>query len=85
MKPTEFWTWSLKGDGGRRYKMRGKYTEATAFCYWPEQDPQKVAGSLEVRNLPETSEELQETHPGSWLNYPKSVTSTPALAQPEQG
>jgi hypothetical protein len=51
VKPTEFWTWSLQGEGGRRYRMRGKYTEATA-------------------NSPE---ELQETHPGSWLNIPKTA------------
>lgn len=60
MKPTKFWSWSLKSLEGRsRYVMRGKYTEDEAHRYFPNQDPQKVEGSVEVRDLPETVEETQ--------------------------
>lgn len=58
MKPTKFWTWSLKSLEGRsRYVMRGKYTEEQAHRYFPNQDPQRVEGSVEVRDLPETVDE----------------------------
>lgn len=58
MKPTQFWSWSLKNlDGRKRYVVRGKYTEDEAHRYFPNQDPQKVEGSVEVRDLPETAEE----------------------------
>lgn len=58
MKPTEFWSWSLKRLEGRgRYVMRGKYTEAQALAYFHGQDPQKVDCTLEVREVPETVEE----------------------------
>jgi hypothetical protein len=58
MKPIQFWSWSLKRLEGRgRYVMRGKYTEKEAFSYFHGQDPQKVDGSEEVRNCPETAEE----------------------------
>ena len=59
MKPTKYWSWSLKRLEGRgRYVMRGKYTEAQAFDHFHGQDPQRVDGSEEIRELPESPEEV---------------------------
>lgn len=79
MKPTEFWSWSLKRESGRgRHVMGGKYTEAMAATYWPDRDPQQVPGSMEIRNLPESPEEVLINTPGAWRNYPPA---SPRIAQ----
>lgn len=83
MKPTEFWAWSLRNLESRgRYVMRGKYRPDEAMRYWPNRDPQKVPGSMEIRNLPETDEEVLMNTPGAWRNYPPA---SPRNAQATPG
>ncbi|MFC7462883.1 hypothetical protein [Hydrogenophaga defluvii] len=73
MKPTEFWSWSLKRENGLgRHVMSGKYTEVMAATYWPDRAPEKVPGSVEIRNLPETPEEVLMNMPGAWRNCPSA-------------
>lgn len=73
MKPTEFWSWSLKRESGRgRYVMKGKYRPDEAMRYWPDRDPQQVPGSMEIRNLPESPEEVLMNMPGAWRNCPSA-------------
>lgn len=74
MKPTEFWSWSLVRPEGRgRYVMKGKYTEAMALSYWPTKDPQKVRGSVEIRVLPDSPDEVLADTPGAWRNNPATA------------
>lgn len=68
MKPTRYWSWSLRNLAGRgRYVMRGKYTEEEAASMFKGQVPEKVEGSEEVRNLPETPEEVLENQTSTAL------------------
>lgn len=63
MKPTEFWRWEIWNvQGTKKVKTRHLMTEADALASHPE--AVKVPGSCEIRNLPETEEELRGTWTG---------------------
>ena len=55
MKPTEFWQWWITDEFGRRRKTSYRMSRETALERHPDAEP--VAGSMEIRNLPETLEE----------------------------
>lgn len=61
MKATEFWLWVVPNElTGKPHKTRYRMTEAVALARFPT--AQKVPGSCEVRDLPETPEELGRAH-----------------------
>ncbi len=69
MKPTEFWLWRIRDErNGKFYKTRHRMTEADALARHPE--AVRVEGSLEVRDLPETEEELRAFHQRPAANAP---------------
>ena len=55
MKPTEFWRWWITDEFGRRRKTTYRMSRDIALERYPDAEP--VAGTLEMRDLPETYEE----------------------------
>jgi hypothetical protein len=57
MKPTEFWFWTIPDEvSGKRVRTRWRMTEAQAASY---AGAQKVPGTCEMRNPPESAAEVQ--------------------------
>ena len=56
MRRVEFWLWIITDEvTHKRRKTRYRMPEAEALAQYP--DAERVPGSLEVRELPETDEE----------------------------
>jgi hypothetical protein len=63
MKPTEFWRWWITDEHGYRRKTSWRMSRDEAVKHDPNAEP--VAGSLEMRNLPESRAEWQSN--SGWL------------------
>lgn len=60
-KPVEFWLWWITDEvTKKRRKTRYRMTERDALAAYP--DAEKVEGSCEVRQLPETDNEAAQKH-----------------------
>lgn len=63
MKAVEFWIWWIVDEtSGQRRRTSWRMTEAEALEAYP--GAQKVEGTCEVRNLPETQAERRAALPG---------------------
>ena len=62
LKPTEFWNWWIRDElSGKRRQTTYKMTREVAVERFPDAEP--VAGSMEIRNLPESYEEQHHSAP----------------------
>jgi hypothetical protein len=65
MKPVEFWKWHLHGS---RKPTTWRMREEEAREHDP--DAQRVPGTMELRNVPESPDEHEMT--GAWRNKPRA-------------
>lgn len=71
MKILELWRWRVTDpDTGRAYQTRHRMTEADAMLLDPRAS--RVPGSLEVRSVPETTEERCAAATSAWLTGGRS-------------
>lgn len=76
MKPTTYWSWSLKNLHGRgRHVIRGKYTEEAAHRCSRGRPKQKVLGTEEIRTAPRRQRKPWAT--SSALGWPPGAGSRP--------
>lgn len=65
MKAVEFWLWMMKNSRGRVRQSPCRFMEKEAVQYDPQAT--RIPGTCEVRELPETPDELDALHTSSFL------------------